>query len=342
MKANRRLGEGVLTLAIGTLGGVLFDSAGVPAGWLAGSMAAVATAAILSLPVALPLSLCNIAFVVLGTMIGTTVDRRSLEALPEWPVSVAGLAVAIVVLLAVIPVWLQRYHGIDRRTAQMCAMPGAMSFVILHAIDIGADSRRVAILQVLRLASMLMIVPSLFALAYGTGTLTGLRDSTPLEWPLALALVAVGYAVFPVARKLRIPAPAFMVPMFVSAGISLSGWFERGVLPAEFLWPALVVSGSVIGTRFRGTSSAYLWESAKAGLGSVVLAVIVTGTLAWPVAEITSLPFIQVLLAYAPGGFEVMTVLSLSLGMDPAFVAGHQLLRYLAVCVALPFLFRKP
>ncbi len=341
MTVARRLGEGALTLAIGTLGGVLFDAAGMPAGWLAGPMVAVAAAALFSLPVALPASLRNIAFVLLGTMIGGTVDRRSLEALPDWPVSAAGLAVGIALLLVAIPWWLGRHHGFDRKTARMCAMPGALGFVILHAMEIGADTRRVAIHQVLRLAAMVLIVPGLFALVSDTGTVTGLRRGEPLDLRIAVALALAGYAAFAVGARLRLPAPAFFAPMLLSAGLSLSGWFDRGVFPVELLVPALVVSGSVIGTRFVGASSGSLWRNTRSGLESVLLALVITAAIAWPVARITSLPFIQLLLAYAPGGFEIMTVLAISLGMDPAFVAGHQLLRFMAVCLILPFLHRK-
>ncbi len=327
-----------LTLAIAAAGGVLAGTAGIPAGWLAGPMIAVAAAAVLRVPVAMPASLRDGAFVILGTMIGTTVDRRTLESLPEWPVSVAGLVIGIAIMLAVIPAWLHRLHGIDRKTARMCAMPGAMGFVILHAIETGADSRRVAIMQILRLCTMLLMVPGLFAVIYGTGPLQTSGDGPPLSWPVALGLVAAGFAAFPLARRLRLPAPAFFAPMCLSAGLSLTGWFDRGSLPLELMLPALVVSGAAIGSRFRDTSPRYLLESVRAGLGSVVLAVAITGTLAWVVAHITAFPFLQVLLAFAPGGVEMMTVLSLSLGLDPAFVAGHQLLRFLAVCLILPFL----
>lgn len=333
------LRECALTLAIAASGGVLAGTAGIPAGWLAGPMIAVAAAAVLRVPVTMPASLRDGAFAILGTMIGTTVDRSTLEALPEWPVSVAGLVIGIAVMLAVIPAWLHRLHGIDRKTARMCAMPGAMGFVILHAIETGADSRRVAIMQILRLTTMLLVVPGLFAIIYGTGPLQSSGGDVPsLSWPVALGLVAAGYAVFPLARRLRFPAPAFFAPMCLSAGLSLTGWFDRGSLPLELMLPALVVSGAAIGSRFRGTSPRYLVESVRAGLGSVILAVAITGMLAWAVAGITSFPFLQVLLAYAPGGIEMMTVLSLSLGLDPAFVAGHQLLRFLAVCLILPFL----
>ena len=332
------LRECALTLAIAASGGILAGATGVPAGWLAGPMIAVATAAVFRLPVAMPVMLRDGAFAVLGTMIGTTVDRRTLESLPEWPVSVAGLVIGVAIMLAVIPAWLHHLHGIDRKTARMCAMPGAMGFVILHAIETGADSRRVAILQILRLCTMLLVVPGLFAVLYGTGPLQAGRDVPPLSWPIALGLVGAGFAVFPLARRLRLPAPAFFAPMCLSAGLSLTGLFDRGSLPLELTLPALVVSGAAIGARFRNTSPRYLLESARAGLGSVILAVAITGTLAWAVAAITSFPFLQVLLAYAPGGIEMMTVLSLSLGLDPAFVAGHQLLRFLTVCLILPFL----
>ncbi len=333
-----RLRECALTLTIAACGGVLCGASGVPAGWLAGPMIAVAAAAVLRVPVTMPAPLRDGAFAVLGTMIGTTVDRRTLEAMPEWPVSVVGLVIGIAIMLAVIPAWLHRLHGIDHKTARMCAMPGAMSFVILHAIETGADSRRVAILQILRLSTMLLVVPGLFAIIHDSGPLRASGDAPFLSWPLALGLVAAGYAVFPLARRLRFPAPAFFAPMCLSAGLSLTGWFDHGSLPLELMLPALVVSGAAIGSRFRDTSPRYLLESVRAGLGSVILALAITGTLAWAVARITSFPFLQVLLAYAPGGVEMMTVLALSLGLDPAFVAGHQLMRFLAVCLILPFL----
>ena len=66
------------------------------------------------------------------------------------------------------------------------------------------------------------------------------------------------------------------------------------------------------------------------------------GLVAWPVAALTRLPFVQVWLAYAPGGFDAMPVLAFSLGLDPAFVASHQLIRFMAISAALPFLFRPP
>ena len=36
-------------------------------------------------------------------------------------------------------------------------------------------------------------------------------------------------------------------------------------------------------------------------------------------------------MAFAPGGIEAMTILAFVLGLDPAFVATHQLARFLGI-----------
>ena len=41
-------------------------------------------------------------------------------------------------------------------------------------------------------------------------------------------------------------------------------------------------------------------------------------------------------MAFAPGGIEAMTILAFVLGLDPAFVATHQLARFLGISLLLP------
>ncbi|MBT6203243.1 MAG: AbrB family transcriptional regulator [Alphaproteobacteria bacterium] len=336
-----RVGWAVVTLAIGTLGGVVFDFIGMPAAYLAGSMVMVALAAVVRVPVELPLPLRSLAFVVLGAILGATMDRRTLESLPEWPVSIIGLLVGLAILMTVVPRYLQRFHRIDQQTARMCAIPGALGYIVALSLELDVDSRRVAILHTLRLAVLLTFISAVVALAYDMQDVAIASDKAILDWWTALGLVAASFAVVPVAQKLRFPAPTFIAPMFLVGGLSMSGVIA-GMLPTDLLWPSLVISGSVVGARFAGTSLRYLWDSTKAGLGGIALAIGLMGLLAWPVAWWTQMPFIQVWLAYAPGGFDAMPVLAFSLGLDPAFVAGHQLIRFLAISVTIPFLFRRP
>ena len=335
----RALGLAAMTLAIGASGGLVFDLLGMPAAYLAGSMLAVALGALAKAPVDLPMPLRNIAFVVLGAIIGATMDKRTLQSLPEWPIPLAVLMIGLVLLMTLVPYYLQRIHGFDRGTARMCAVPGALGVVVVMAMELNVDARRVAILHTLRLAVLLMLIPGVVAMSYEMRDVGMASDKLEMGWPMSLLLIAACFAVVPVARLARVPSPTFIGPMFLVGALSMTGLVD-GLLPSDLLWPALIVSGSVVGARFAGTTLSYMWQSLKAGMGGIFLAVLMMGLLAWPVAEITQIPFIQVWLAYAPGGFDAMPVLAFSLGLDPAYVAGHQLIRLMAISFAIPFLFR--
>ena len=335
----RKLGWAAATLAIGSVGGVAFDLIGMPAAYLAGSMIAVALAALAKAPVDLPLPLRGVAFVVLGAILGATMDKRTLEALPEWPVSIAGLLVGLAALMVAVPLYLERAHRIDRGTARLCAIPGALGHVVVLSLELDVDARRVAILHTLRLAVLLTLIPAAVALSGDMKDAAAAGDKPTLDWPTAMALVAASFAIVPLARRLRVPAPTFIAPMLFVGTLSMTGAIH-GLMPIELLWPTLIASGSVVGARFAGTTPPYMWQSLKAGLGGILLAIGLMGILSWQVAAIAGLPFIQVWLAYAPGGFDAMPALAFSLGLDPAFVAGHQLVRFLAISAAIPFLFR--
>jgi uncharacterized membrane protein AbrB (regulator of aidB expression) len=58
------------------------------------------------------------------------------------------------------------------------------------------------------------------------------------------------------------------------------------------------------------------------------------------VAQVIDLPFAVFLLAFAPGGVEVMAAMAVQLALEPAFVAAHHVLRLLVLTVLIPVLIR--
>ncbi|MGB0084193.1 MAG: AbrB family transcriptional regulator [Rhodomicrobiaceae bacterium] len=57
-----------------------------------------------------------------------------------------------------------------------------------------------------------------------------------------------------------------------------------------------------------------------------------------PVAGGLDLPIGQVRVAYAPGSLEAMTILAFVLGVDPAYVGVHQLVRFLGLSLLSPLI----
>ena len=77
------------TLLIATAGGVAFTLIGFPAGLIAGSMLAVAVAALIGRPMQVPLPLARVCFVLVGILLGAVVTPEMLEGIAAWPASIA-------------------------------------------------------------------------------------------------------------------------------------------------------------------------------------------------------------------------------------------------------------
>lgn len=326
------------TLAVGALGGLAFDLAGVPAAYLSGAILSTALVALAGLRQDIPKWLRTAGYVAVGIVIGSNIDGETLALLPRWPGSIAALAVAMTLVLVVVPWYFQRVHGLDRSTARLSSVPGAMSQVLALADDLDVDAQRVVILHSLRLVILMILVPVSVGLGLDTGDGGGAARA-PMG-PGGMALLAMASALsVPLMRWIRIPSPAFTGPMAASGLLVVTGVVE-GVLPEPVIIVAFIVMGATVGAHFTGVNLRYVLSCLGIGAGGVLIAVALTAGVAWPAAEMLELPFLQIWLALAPGGFDTMAALALSLGIDPAFVAGHQLVRLLGLYAAIPFLFR--
>ena len=82
----------------------------------------------------------NVAFVVIGSFLGSSVSPELVGELPRWPISLAVLAVNLLVLQWAAQTFLHRVCKWDRQTAFFAAIPGLMSYVIALALPTRADT----------------------------------------------------------------------------------------------------------------------------------------------------------------------------------------------------------
>src|SRR5262245_4640102 len=76
------------TLLIATAGGVIFTWLGFPAGLVSGSMLGTAVAALLGRPIAVPVPLARVSFVLIGILLGAVVTPETLRGMVTWPLSI--------------------------------------------------------------------------------------------------------------------------------------------------------------------------------------------------------------------------------------------------------------
>ena len=328
-----------LTLAVGALGGWATARAGIPAGWLSGSMFAVAALAAAGVAVPFSALVRSVALVGSGTVIGSAVTPAMLHGLVAYPGTLALMALAVAAVTWTGTRLLERLDGWSRETAFFASVPGALSYVFAVAAQIDrAHVPRIAVVQVLRVFFLMGLVPLLVA---ETGTplvpsLTGPRDPPVV----LLALVAIGAVLGLMLERRQVAAGMMFGAMGVAAAAHLTG-VAPGRPPAAFVQGAQVLIGAWVGARFVGFDWRLFGRSVAASIGSFATATVISGGFAGLAHALLGVPFAQALVAFAPGGLEAMSLLAIALGLDPLFVSAHHLARFVLISVTLPFVLRR-
>lgn len=328
------------TLLIGTLGGALFAWLGFPAGWLSGSMIAVAGAALGQRPVHVPAPFARVVFVAIGISLGAAVTPETLRGVATWPFSVILLGIATICATFASAFYLRKLHRWDLLSALLGSMPGALSQVMVYANQNKSDLRGIAIVQTIRVVILTACLPmTLVALGLLDPTPVVLQRSfdTPLH-ELAILVVACSVAAL-LLERLRFPGGLIFGAMLVSAVLHGSGWIHA-VLPWWVVNAAMVSLGAITGSRFANTGLRLLLQYLGAGLGSFAVAIAVVAAFAWTAISLMSLRTADVVVSYSPGALDAMMILALALHLDPIFVGAHHVARFMLVSLALPVFVR--
>jgi uncharacterized protein len=331
-------------LSIGTIGGLLFLVAGLPGGLISGAMLAVAFAAMMGRPLSVPPHFAQAVLVILGISLGALMSRQLLQHLSTYPLTIAVLALATFCTTFGSSLYLQHFHGWDRTSAFLAASPGALSQIVLLAIEKGADMPAIAVVQTLRVIILTAALPLVL-------TLTGITSSSAptlsqtVASPMGLAgLIGASVAVSLLLRMVSFPASWLFGAMIGSSILHGTGLIDGG-LPPFVRGVALIGIGTLIGSRFARMRIKTLLGHLNAGLGSFVTACLITLVFVAIVALTTNVRLADILVAYAPGAMDAMLALALTLHIDPIFVGVHHLSRFIFVTIATPgivHLFGRP
>lgn len=326
--------------AIGAGAGIVIN---LPVPLLTGPALATTLACLFRLPVAFPNRLRDAVFLVTGVTIGAGVSRESLAALATWPVAFAILCLAVLAMMVAGQRALAITMGTTRAPALLASAPGHLSFVIALGEESRIDTRRIAIVQTVRILCLTLIVP--FAARLG-GIETGIGltpvGADPLEMSLALTAICISIAVVfsPVLRRIRAPAPLLLSGMIVGAVARVSE-VAPGGLSHFIAYPALALIGALIGSRFTGITFRDLGRTGLSGLTITAITAGFAAIAAVIAAPMLDMPLAHVLVAFAPGGLETMAVLGAALGANPGFVAAAHVLRLLFLSAAVPIMLAR-
>jgi uncharacterized protein len=331
------------TATIGALGGIAGHLLGLPLGWLLGAMIATVPFAIAGVPMPASRSLRSLMIAVVGVMVGGAFTPEIIGRAPEWVLSLSGLAVYIALVTLIGLLLCRKVGRLDRATSAFSSLPGGLSEMLVLGPALGADIRSLSLVHGMRLFIILVTVP-VIATSVGIGAAqpTGEIDRS-IDFNVALPLGDAAILLICVAagmmlgRWFRMPAANLTGPLILSAIAHLAQWTSFHP-PQLLVIVAQVVIGSSIASFFAGITPKQLLGGLAMGGGMTVISLSLAALFAWGFDYFLDIPFIAAFIAIVPGGLPEMSLISISLGVDPAFVSLHHLFRVAAVLILAPLL----
>jgi uncharacterized protein len=328
-----------ISLIIGALGGWVFSLFQVPLAWMLGSMI---TATIIAMSggtfLERPIKLRAGMLIVMGVMLGSSFTPAVMERISEWLMTLSVMTVFVVVV-TVIGWWgLRRLTAFDPVTSYFSAVPGGFTVMVVTGGAMGGDEKTIALIHSLRIMLTVLTIPLWFRLADGVvpadimAHQSSFGDLTFTDTAVLIALGGIGALA---GKLIRMPTYVLVGPMVLSAAAHLSG-LTAAKPPIELVNAAQVVIGTSIGCRFLGVIIRDVPRTMMCGAFTGFYLLAAGALVALMLEPYTSATFPALWLAFAPGGLPEMALMSIALGVDPAFVATHHLYRIVLLLVLAP------
>lgn len=332
---NRSTTGTILTLVIALAGGWLGHFIAADAGWLLGALVATLVASFKGLPLRYSSTLQSMVVVLVGVSIGSALNRSMLQHFTQWIPSLAGLCVSVIATVVGVAYYLRRHGQCDHNTSVLAAYPGHLLVILQLANKHPCDVQKVVTIQSLRMLFLVLFLPMIAYIWMPEEEASVIAtDYSALGW-----LFLAGGAGVVLAWLANVPA-ALLIGAIAGSGLAALSGTSVGNLPEVLKIAIFILTGAMIGTRFSNTHWGTIVRTLPVALSAMSITMLISATIALPVALITDINVIQLLLAYAPGGAEVMSLIALATGHDPAFVGLHHIARLLAMAAFFPLLVR--
>ncbi|WP_372742997.1 AbrB family transcriptional regulator, partial [Neptunomonas sp.] len=237
-------------------------------------------------------------------------------------------------LLYVMYRYYARLPGWRKDDALFCAVPGNLAIMLSMAAEKNANVRRISLVHSVRLLFLVFLVPLFLPVAERDVSLHGFYIEHP-EQMVATVLLAIGLGWL--LQKVRVPAAMLVGGILATLILKLGfGWHWR--FPDMMMLSLLVFLGCAIGSRFNGLVLNDVIPELKAATGGLFITLLISGGFAAALHFFLDIPWTQAMLAYAPGGMEVMIAIAMNQDVDALFVATHQMFRMLMMSMIIPLL----
>ena len=310
-----------------------------PAALLLGPVVAAIVVASNGGKVVLPVGPSVVAQGIVGCMIAKMVPLSIVgDILGHWPLFAFGV-VSVIVMSSLLGWLMMRLQVLPGTTALWGCSPGAASVMTIMGEAYGADIRLVAFMQysrVLLVAAIAAAVAKLFGVSavHQAGAIVWFPEIAWLPLVETLGLAVAGPVV---ARYLRSPAGAFLVPLLGGIVLTHLGWVEIE-LPAWLLAASYALVGWNTGLRFSRPLLIHAARALPRILAGTLTLIVLCGGVAAFMVVVAGIDPMTAYLATSPGGSDSIAIIAAASNVDVSFVMAMQTVRMIVVMFVAPVL----
>lgn len=280
------------------------------------------------------------ALYVAGYGIGAKFTHDAWNSILNQLVGVAITNVLLLALSLILAYLTHKWIHEDLKSCVMGMMPGGLTVAMLMCEeDDNCNPNVIMVMQVIRLLSVLFMVPLLVVLLFGARAEEAsmmVAGAGNLPWYCLFVLSPLGYYV---AKKVHCPTPRLLGSIIASSIVAII--FDGIQSPPGWL---MMFTQACIGLFIGTQMDVDRILKAKSSVPCVVIGVAImlgfTIGMGTFLGRLYGFDGITAFLAMAPGGIAEMTLAGLSMGADVSIILAYQLVRLFSINLTMPVISR--
>ena len=342
-----------ITILVGFIGSYIALKKKIPAGAMTGSLFAVAIFNIITGEAYIPQNIKIITQITTGTFIGAKITSADIKGLKTIFFPAVFLVVSMAVFNFIMGFFVYYATDIDIVTALFATAPGGITDMSILSYDFGADSSKVAILQLIRVISVLGFFPFFIKFLIkkfnkedkkNFFSYVIINENKKEKLPFSIVLkksfitVLIGIITGFLGFVLKIPAGAMSIAM---TGTALYNIFSNNAyMPLKLRQFIQTFAGALIGAKMTINDIINLKDIAVPVIIVIVGFCLMNFILGILIYKITNFSIQTSLFSAAPGGISDMSIIAGEFGADTPKVAVMQFCRLVAVIAFYPILIK--
>ncbi|WP_210495605.1 AbrB family transcriptional regulator [Microvirga antarctica] len=306
------------------------SATGIPLAWILAPLVVSAVFSIAGLAPYAPVPVRRIGQSIIGASTGLYLTAPMITSVGSWAGFLVATAAVAIASGAVLSIGLARLARIDGTTAYFAMMPGGLSEMATIGSSVGAHAEMVALAHAIRVAAVVLLLPTLILTFGEPGSAPDLPAAAPLPFLTVVLIVLVGGGFAYTLSLVKLANP-WMIGSLIAVSVLTSFGFLQGRMPSTILAAAQIVLGVNIGVRFRRET---LRRMPRAACVMLLFVFMLGGVLliySYLAQVLTGIDLADAALASSPAGMVEMSITAQLLHLDLAIIIACHVMRNVMV-----------